>query len=136
MVTATERAPRASSRRRGAPSGPAIRRRSVSARSGTGSNDAGGSNASARRTDARCAPHQTQGVVTSSPRPRRRWGRRLPCRRRPRGRPVLQIHHMTATPTNGSSDHRNPLASQVSMSPCVRLHADPAKSMQMTSCGP
>ena len=43
---------------------------------------------------------------------------------------------MTATPTNGRSDQRNPFVSQASRSPRARRHADQANSMQMTSCGP
>ena len=85
-VTTTERAPRASSRRRGAPTGAASASRSAAPRSSRGSSAAGGSKASARGTATRRAPHQTHGAaVTAPPSPRRPRARSRPARRRPRG---------------------------------------------------
>ena len=64
MVTATVRAPRASSRRRGAPAGPARAGATAAPASGDGASSAGGSKASARGTGSRRAPQKTQASLT------------------------------------------------------------------------
>ena len=101
MVTTTERAPRASSRRRGACSGAAMASSTAAPRSP--SRVHGG-----RRLEGVGARHRE--ALRAAPDPRRGGHGLTAAAPSPASRDALrQSHHITATPTKGSSDQRNPL---------------------------